>query len=468
MWPALAITHVVVAALASCHVVLQDKRPSVQLAWIFGIGTVPVIGAAAYALIGTDRLFLRRERRRARYRALDDPAYAVVGADPDETVVAGERAPMLRAWQRLNGVPPTRGNQVAILSDADHFYDDLARAIDSARRQLWVCFFAWRADDTGRYFLELLTAAAERGVEVRLLVDELGSRTTRTQMFDPLVAAGGSFSWATTLFPRRNRWFLNLRNHRKIVVVDGEEGYVGGMNIGDEYLFGVEGKTWNDLQIRVRGPAVRQMAGVFASDWHFATSQRLQPVGDAAPRDDGFPAQVIAGGPDSPLATNERSLQALIDGARERVLLTTPYFVPDDELLASLELAAARGVHVRLLVSAETDMGPLLLLSRSYFDRLLTAGVEISEYPVEIHHAKIILVDDDVALVGSINLDVRSFHLNYEISLAMIAPPVVASLEDYLDRQLGDCEPIDPEAFARRPLSHRLREGLLRLFAPLL
>jgi cardiolipin synthase len=326
----------------------------------------------------------------------------------------------------------------------------------------------WRDDEVGQHFLTLLTEAAQRGVEVRLLVDEIGSRPTPRAIFSQLEQAGGRSSWATTLFPRRNRWFVNLRNHRKIVIVDGVTAFTGGMNIGVEYRDGLNGKIWNDLNLRVTGPAVTQLAAVFADDWHFASNERLRPVRTAEPVDDGMPAQLVAGGPDSPLATNARSVQALIASAQHRVTLTTPYFVPDAGLQAALELAAARGVRVRLLVSSETDMGPLLLLSRSYFETLMRVGVEIYEYDEDIHHAKLILVDDAVALVGSINLDIRSFHLNYEVALALYDAALVAELDDYLEQRLGTSTCLDPERFARRGMRTRLLEGALRLLAPAL
>lgn len=459
--------HLVVTLIAAGHVLLQDKQPSVQLAWIFGIAAVPVLGIACYLLIGSDRLLLRRERRRARYRPLGEAAFRPTSILPDGAL--GEHlTPTFRALARLSSVPTAAANEVEILREANEFYPRLRTAIDAAQEQLWLCFYVWRNDRIGREFVQQVAAAARRGVEVRVLVDEVGSGHTPHSLFDELIAAGGRFSWATTLFPRRNRWFVNLRNHRKIVSVDGELAFVGGMNIGCEYVDGVGGNAWNDIQLAVRGPSVTQLSAVFADDWHFATGEKLTVVRRAEPIAGGIPAQLVAGGPDHQPSTTARSVEALIHTARRSVVLTTPYFVPDEGLLFALELAAARGVRVQLYVSAETDMGPLLLLSRSFFPGLLTAGVEVMEYGADIHHAKLLLVDDELALVGSINLDVRSLNLNYEVSLAIPDRGVVGDLKRYLAERTRSCTVLERERFANRPLKERLREGILRLIAPLL
>lgn len=459
--------HLVLALLAAGHVVLQDKRPPTQWGWILAVALIPVLGLACYLLLGTDRLWLRRLRRRLHFHPLAADAFRSRGVIPADAVPAPWDR-VYRTLTTLSGTHPTGGNAVEVLADAAAFYPALAAAIDGAREQLWLCFFVWRDDAVGRDFVARLAAAARRGVAVRVLVDEVGSRHTPRRLFRPLERAGGRFSWATTLFPRRNRWFLNLRNHRKIVVADGTEALTGGMNIGCEYVDGVDGNHWNDCQLAIRGPAVTQLAAVFAEDWHFATGERLAVARRADRVVDGVPIQLIAGGPDHSPTTNARALEAVIHAARDTIVLTTPYFVPGEELLAALELATARGVRVRLLVSAETDVGPLLLLSRSYFERLLRAGVEVCEYGDDIHHGKLILVDGALAVVGSINLDVRSLHLNYEIAACIHDPGVVADLDAYLTGRSVGCRVLDRERFARRPLRHRLHESCLRLIAPLL
>lgn len=468
MWLTGAIgLHAAVALTGAGHVLLQDKRPGVQWGWILALALMPLIGVFCYLMIGTDRLRLRRERRRDEFRSLHEEAFQAAGQVPPDAwpePLAGG----MHALAELNGVSATGGNRFGVLTTASAFYKELAEAIDAAREQIWICFYIWRDDEVGRHFAALVTDAAARGVEVHLLVDEVGSGRTPNTFFDPFQDAGGHFSWTTTLNPHRNRWFLNLRNHRKIVVIDGSLAFTGGMNIGEEYLDGLKDHRWHDLQLTVRGPAVTQLAAVFADDWYFATREKLLPVRQAPELSDGSTAQLVAGGPDHPTETNAHCVAALINAARESLLLSTPYFVPDQSLMIALELAAARGVHVRLLVSTETDMGRLVILSRSYFGRLLRAGVEICEYPEDIHHTKLLLVDGVLSLVGSINLDVRSLHYNYEVALAIHDPRLVEQLQHCVLDRLGAGRPLDMEVFARRPVRQRLLEGSLRLLAPLL
>jgi len=464
----LAVGHLGVAVGCSLHVLLQDKRPVAQLAWIVVILLVPIVGCGAYLAFGTDRLQLRRLRRRSSYRPATQTPFRPADGVVDAAALDGPAAATLQALSTLSGTLPTMGNRLRLLPDAATFYPALRQEIVGARRQIWLSFFVWRDDEVGRDFVRLLADAARRGVEVRLLLDEMGSRHTDRAMFVPLEEASGRFSWAMTLFPRRNRWFVNLRNHRKIVVVDGHAAFTGGMNIGCEYVFGVDGNDWHDMQVRIEGPAVSQLAATFADDWHFATDEVVTPCARPASRDDGSLVQLVSGGPDDEQSTIARSVEALVSGARERIVLTTPYFVPDEALLAALEVASARGVSVRLLISAETDMGPMLVLSRSFYRPLLAAGVEIREYDGDIHHAKLILVDDDLALVGSINLDVRSFHLNYEVGIAVRDRALVEDIERSLAPHLAASSRVGMEDVLTRPVRQRIRQGCLRLLAPLM
>lgn len=470
--------HCFLALLCCGHLFLQAKRPTIQSAWIFAIFIMPILGVLAYLVLGTDRLRLRRERRRSQYRPRDDPRYAVDATIDSVTFASGDvdAAGWLRALDTINDFQPTTGNQLQPLLDASSFYEALRHDIAQARKQICLCFYVWRDDRIGREFLQLLTAAVERGVDVRLLVDELGSGHTPDGIFSDFRQAGGHYSWSTTINPRRNRWLISLRNHRKICVIDGHTGYVGGMNIGAEYLDGHEGMQWNDAQVRTRGPIVRQLLCIYADDWHFATAEVMDPLiaddaEDEAPADDrlqDLSMQMIAGGPDHEPSRTAQSIAAIVGMARQRIVLTTPYFVPDEGLLASLEIAISRGVSIDLMVSAESDMGALLSISRSYYRRLLEAGVHITEYPKDIHHAKCILVDDCWVMIGSVNLDVRSFHLNYENALLIRSEALHRTMENYLKSNLQGASAIQIADLDDRPIRVRLREGCYRLLAPML
>ncbi|MFW5882317.1 MAG: phospholipase D-like domain-containing protein [Planctomycetota bacterium] len=468
----LLLVHLFIWLVALPHVLLQDKPPVTQVGWLLGILALPVIGVAAYVFFGTDRMRLQREQRRAALAngSLEDfavPPSAVV--DPASLEDAADTM-LLRAIGWASGLPPTRGNTITELVDGPAFYRELETAIRQARHQVWIQVYVWRPDEVGAWMRDLLAEVARKGVAVYVLADELGSNA-KQRFFAPLRAAGGHFSWTTTLHPRRNRWFFNLRNHRKVMLIDGTVGFVGGMNIGHEYVEGTPDGAWHDMQARIEGPAVRQVASLFVRDWFFATREHLGvPEWAAQTRrtDEGTLLQVLAGGPDEGTSAIGISLRAIIERARERLVLTTPYFVPDEQLVNDLVFAAVRGVAVTLCISSETDMGPMVLIGRTFYDRLLRAGVVIYEYGDDIHHSKCIVVDGRWAMVGSINLDSRSTSLNYEVGVLADDPALAARVEELLAQRRGDTPPVDREQFAGRSLRQRLIESSLRLLAPLL
>jgi len=466
LWILLITLHGLMALIAIAHLALLTKRPVVQATWIMSIVFLPLLGILAYWFFGTDRMLLARLRRReaGQYRDRDEFA-----PDPKQLLTEDDLPwnNCARGLSQLNRLQATIGNRVAVLPDASTCYPKLESALKKATKQIWIQFYVWRPDATGRHFLDLLIDACRRGVAVRLLVDEIGSGKTFEHFFRDLIAAGGHFSWTMTLHPRRNRWFVNLRNHRKIVIIDGGLAFTGGLNIGDEYVDGFRGHTWHDLHVQVQGPAVRQLAAIFAEDWYFATETRLSLV-TGTNQPDGSLIQVIAGGPDRQPSITALSMLTILQAARERIILSTPFLAPDEHFLETIEIAVARGVRVDLLVSAETDMGLMASTGHAFFPRLLNAGVHVWEYRDDIHHAKLALIDSDWTLVGSINLDYRSFHLNHEVALFIRSSEVTKQVEKMLDHYRQGALEWDWDRYRNRPLWLRLMEGMLRLLAPLL
>jgi len=329
-------------------------------------------------------------------------------------------------------------------------------------------FYLWRDDETGRGFLRLLTEAAQRGVVVRLLLDGVGSFGLHRRELKAFRAAGGAFAWFQGLDPKRGRFVLNLRDHRKLQIIDGAVAFVGGMNIGREYL-GMDRKYgyWRDVQVEVTGAVVRTLHETFADDWFFATGKKIpeqSPVASQA----NYPAHVIVGGADRANEPMSKSIISLLHEATKRVWIATGYFVPDDALLAALELAANRGVDVRLLVAEKNNYPWLLIVGRSYYDALLSAGVRIFEYSAGTHHAKIAVADDQWAMIGSANLDHRSMRLNFELNLVFRSRHHNAALERMLEHDFGLSREIDLMEFARRPFRQRFAEAALRPLAPML
>jgi cardiolipin synthase A/B len=458
------------------HLLLLKKRPSATLAWLWAIIFIPFLGSLIYFALGTDRLKRRRLKRRSLYSArstrhgspadtTDNATTALLGTLPRRD------RQFLQLLSRINHLPVSSAENLYVLRDAREFYSALQERIRGAKHHVHLEFYIWNGDETGLRFLQHLTDAVRRGVIVRLLLDGVGSHGFTEKLLSEFTAAGGQFSWFQSLDPKRNRFFLNLRNHRKLQIVDGKSGFVGGMNIGREYE-GLDPTVghWRDVQVEVDGPVVNELQDVFADDWFFATGEKIStaryfpaPTGDVRQI-----VHVVLGGPDRRNEPTSKSIVSLLNEASQRVWIATGYFVPDDVILTALELAASRGVDVRLLISEKNDHPFLVVVGRSYYGQLLAAGVRIFEYSVGINHAKIMLADNQWAMVGSANFDYRSMRLNFELNLLFHSVERNDELARILEHDFGLCQEIDPAVFARRPFRKKFLEAALRPLSPML
>jgi cardiolipin synthase len=455
---------------------LLKKRPAATIAWLWAILFIPFVGAAAFFAIGTDRLKRRRLRRRALFSARASRRPSPAGTTDESSARLLKALPrrdqqFLQLLSRINQLPLSSASDVRILRDSKEFYPALEAAIRDARHHLHIEFYIWQDDETGLRFLRLLTEAAQRGVVVRLLLDGVGSHGFSTGRLAEYRQAGGHFSWFQSLDPLRNRFFLNLRNHRKLQIVDGRLAFVGGMNIGREYE-GLDPDLghWRDAQVEVSGAIAAELQEVFADDWFFATGEKICdpaffPLALERPK---YPVHIVLGGPDRRNEPVSKSVVSLLNEATDRVWIGTGYFVPDDILLAALELAASRGVDVRLLISEKNDHPWLVLAGRSYYGQLLAAGVRIFEYSAGVNHAKIAVADDHWAMIGSANLDYRSMRLNFELNLLFYSAAKNRELAVILEHDFALCREIDPVFFAGRSLRQRFTEAALRPLSPLL
>ena len=458
------------------HLLLLKKRPSATLAWLWAIIFIPFLGALVYFGFGTDRLKRRRLRRRNHFSARATRGSAPASATDEATARLLTRLPQrdrqfLQLLSRINQLPVSSAGSLRILRDAREFYSALEERIRGARHHVHLEFYVWNADETGARFLRFLAEAARRGVIVRLLLDGVGSHGFTEDLLGDLLEAGGHFSWFQSLDPKRNRFFLNLRNHRKLQVVDGTAAFVGGMNIGREYE-GLDATLghWRDVQVEADGPVVCELQDVFADDWFFATGEKISSAAffPAPAAESRSLAHIVLGGPDRRNEPISKSIVSLLNEASERVWIATGYFVPDDVILTALELAASRGVDVRLLISERNDHPWLVTVGRSYYGELLAAGVRIFEYSVGINHAKIMLTDDRWAMIGSANLDYRSMRLNFELNILSHSVERNGELARILEHDFGLSQEIDPAVFARRSFRRKFAEAALRPLSPML
>ena len=446
------------------HLLLLNKRPTATLAWLWALILFPIVGPALYLMIGSEQIKRSRMERRRDFR----------GSGPASSSARKERCgpadPFLESLAVITQLPVSTGKNIQVLRKAPAFYASLQADIRQAKDHVHISTFIWRDDEVGKEFLDLLIATVHRGVTVRVLIDELGSLKLKRNYFQPLVDAGGQFSWCHTLSPLRSRYSFNLRNHRKLQVIDGATAYVGGMNFGREYLGRdpVDG-DWGDTQVRVEGPVVDILQEIFAEDWFFGTGKdEIRAAMERDPSEETTCVQVLRGGPDEEDHPMLRINLAMIAQARNRLWIGTGYFVPGEIMQTALQVAVARGVDVRLLISQKSEHPLLVKAGRSYYDALLRQGVRIYEYSKGIEHSKYIIIDDDLVSVGSSNLDERSMRLNFELSLLMRCPKTNCEVADIFSATIANSKEIDRKAFAERPYWEKLMESALRPLSPVL
>jgi len=460
----LIVFGVELAGLALIPVILlQRKEPTSTFAWILTLLFLPFIGAVLFLLFG--RVTIRQNPAPA-------PLSPGRGRDPALPAPADTSdlsATSFRIAQVVTNTLATRGNAITVLEDGDDTYRAMGIAIDQATTEINAEYYLIHDDAVGCWFRERLVAAAGRGVKVRLLYDGIGSLGIGRHWTRPLRILGGE---AVSFSPLRRALVTspNLRNHRKIVVVDRRIAFTGGINICIEHSTQYSGaNAWRDVHLQIEGPAVNDLLRIFATDWAWVTHSYLKPMAEATVQN-GSAARlaVIPAGPDSHGQTIHRLFFATITAARRKVSLISPYFGPDDTLLIALETVAMRGVDVELILPAKSNHRVTFHAGRSLYERLLEAGVGIFEYQPGMIHSKLLFIDDELALVGSSNMDLRSFRLNFEVTTLIEEPATVQRLLSIFAECLAHCARIDLADWRRRGLRLTLKEGMSRLLSPLL
>ncbi len=448
--------------LAFIPLVLARRRePSVTLAWLLALFLLPAVGVVLFWIFGRGAV---RRTARPRRRLLE--GRRVSEAEPDLDAIPSALRPLAHAAWRAASAQVTGGNRVEVLVNAGEAYPAKLAAIERAKSRIDMAYYIFRPDGTGRRFRDALAAAARRGVEVRLLLDAVGCAGTG-RFFQPLRQAGARVASFLPLSPWR-AWTLNLRNHRKILAVDGAIGFTGGINIGDEYLGASRVGTWRDTHLSLEGPAVQALSAVFADDWSYSTGDPIPTPVAPPPAVGGSFVQIVPSGPEDRAEAIYQAYFAAIATARSSLDLTTPYFIPDRAIAVALVSAALRGVRVRLLVPYKNNQRLTALAGRSYFDELIEAGVEIYLYTPGMIHAKTLVIDGAFGSVGTANMDVRSFRLNFEVNGLLYGGTAVARLGEIFERDLAAGTRLDPDRFGRRSLWQKAAEGGARLLSPIL
>lgn len=443
---------VLLSVLVITRIIRQRRAPGTTMAWLLAVALVPYVGIPLYLIFGGRKL-----------RNLAAGKSGLILPEL-ETVAAAQAAPLDRLLRTYNLPGATCGNRIRLCSSGEDGYARLVELIESARRRISLLTYLLHYDAVGRDILRRLERRAREGVEVRLLLDKIGSLYLTKRFFSPLVKAGGRVAFFLPAVYRSN-----LRNHRKMLICDDVRVLAGGANIADEYLGPAPDKRrWQDLSFVLSGPAVSRYAEVFRADWQFASGEIIRPLEPPAPEPaaDGEEAvlQVVPSGPDVLWDPLYDAILSAAFQARRRIWIVTPYFVPDDALAQSLRLAARRGVEVRILVPERSNHFLADRARGTYLREIQSAGGKIYFYSAGMVHAKLLLVDDRLALLGSPNFDMRSLFLNFEIALFSYSEPFVRRLETW-------SAPLFTQArLGVRPIGTlgEYFEGLVRLFAPLL
>jgi cardiolipin synthase A/B len=454
---------------------LENRHPTQTLTWLVVLGSFPLVGFIFYLLFGRS---YRKERMYKKKYFLDKQAFLTVEGENDprseeKAVQFGiQQSRLFTLAQKLGNSPISFDTATKTLTNGEETFYHILKELKKAKHHIHLEYYIIRNDHIGEKIKNILIEKAKQGVKIRFMFDAVGSwKLSKRYIVDLRNAGIETVPFGPVRMPFLNSKF-NFRNHRKIIVIDGNVGFVGGLNIGDEYL----GRDkhigfWRDTHLMLKGEAVRTLQLIFLQDWYymtnysFLTSEYLSP--QSSDKSHGG-VQLIAGGPDNEWSVIKNIFFAMITSAKKSVWIASPYFIPDEDIFSAIKIAALSGVDVRLLVPNRPDKRIVFHASRSYFPELLEAGVKVYEYQRGFMHSKIVIVDHELASIGTSNMDMRSFHLNFEVNAFLYRTKSTQKLVTEYLNDLEDSKQLDLEIFRKRNFGIRLLESTARLLSPLL
>ncbi|MDW0108429.1 cardiolipin synthase [Sporosarcina aquimarina] len=474
----LSITTIINLILLAGVLFFERRDIGNTWAWVLVLVFIPIVGFFIY-------LFLGRNMKQKNFYKLTDEERHAINTEVNQQlsphyVEKLQQLPLLKSHEeliRMNLVSSdallSMDNDVTIFDDGHHKFDTLIADIQAAEKEVNVQYYIIQADELGARLRDALTERAKAGVKIRLLYDEVGSKKTPPKFFDELRAAGGEVEVFFPSLFRVVNFRVNNRNHRKLVIIDGRIAYIGGFNVGDEYL-GLDKKFgyWRDTHLRIKGKAVHHIQGKFILDWHRAGNNKPGEWGEytfsEVPQQGTSPIQVVSSGPDSVTEHLKNMYIKLILSAKKRVYIQTPYFIPDTSFMDACKIALLSGVDVKIMIPCKPDHPFVYWATWTYAGDLLDYGAKILLYENGFLHAKTIVVDDELAAVGTMNIDSRSFHLNFEVSAIVYDEKVAKRLSELFFKDMEVSSELTPERYAERSLLIRFKEGISRLLSPVL
>jgi cardiolipin synthase len=467
---ALAVLFHVLGFISSVHAVMSTRTSQGAIAWAVSLITFPYVALPAYWVLGRNKFrgyVTARQEGDLEIQNLVGRAGEMV---TPYVVPLGKENAAARAGVGLAKIPILSGNDAELLIDGEATFASMFEGIDRAREYILVQFYIVHDDELGRELQSRLIAKAREGVRVFFLYDEVGSHDLSKSYKQELGAAGVQLCDFHSRKGPRNRFQINFRNHRKIVVVDGKVAWVGGHNVGDEYL-GKDPKmgAWRDTHAKIEGPAVMAVQLSFVEDWHWAADTVPEVSWEPQPVDTGdIDVLVVPSGPADALETAGLMFVHAINSATDRIWIASPYFVPDESVIGALQLAGLRGVDVRILIPDKPDHLLVYLAAFSFFDEASRTGVKIYRYTEGFMHGKSALVDDAVAAIGTANFDNRSFRLNFEITAFFSDSAFAAQVERMFEDDFARSREMVAADYEDRPFWFKLAVRLARLASPVL
>jgi cardiolipin synthase len=467
------IVHYVVAFLVSVHLVINARSSQAILAWLIALIFIPYISLLFYIFFGYTRFSAYTEAIQKSGEAFSDEMKMLANELKDFTApISPDFSVLNPLMKNMSDLTFTKGNHIRLLINGGDTYAEIFQAIEKAQHYILLQYYIVRNDRLGRKLKTLLLKKAAQGLSIYFLYDAWGSKPFFHQYVRQLRKAGvhvASFQEAKGSW--RNRWQINFRNHRKIVIVDGFICFTGGINLGEEYLAKRLPKAWRDTHLRLQGPTVQHMQLSFCEDWYWADRTTLNlnwHVTNTNPDSIGQLALVVPTGPERSLQTAALLITQLINLAKQRLWIATPYFVPDRTILTALQLAVLRGVEVKILLPNSADHWLVYACSFSFYTELQDAGIQFYRYQKGFMHQKVILIDDELSSIGTINLDNRSLYINFELTALVVDRLFAQQVETMLEKDFSQAKSVELKDYAKMPFWFKLWVGFSRLFAPLL
>lgn len=476
-WQIFSIVFLITAIPVAVMVILEKRSPFKTIAWILVLILIPVIGLIFYLFFGQEfrkqKLFSRRGiKSLSKIRKLSVKQLRSINHSPPKlSAEVIEKKKLIRLLLNNSDSLLTTGNQCKILNNGAETFEAIFKAVKNASHHIHLEYYIIEDDKIGRQMTTLLKQKSREGVQVRIIVDDVGSWGLKQNFFDDLREHGIEiYPFMEVRFPRLTSR-VNFRNHRKILIVDGKIGFTGGINIADRYINGIEGiGQWRDTHLQIAGDAVAALQVVFAADWYLVINENLSGKEYFPPltETDGTPVQITTSGPDSDWESIEQAFFLAIAGARKYVYLTSPYLMPPASLLAALKTAALSGIDVRIIIPEESDAIIPKWCSFSYVEQLLEAGIKIYFYQKGFIHSKTLIVDDVFSSVGTTNLDFRSLETNFEINAFVYERKFTRSLLKHFISDLRNSREIRLHEWEKRVWHFKLRESLAHIVSPML